>query len=71
MTTNQGTNKKKREKKVLECANKLFETGKYIIDFLKRGTFPYKGDVFKPKKEESKEKSEELKEELKEESEED
>ena len=49
----------------------MFETGKYIIDFLKRGTFSYKGDVFKPKKEESKEKSEELKEELKEESEED
>ena len=47
----------------------MFEARKDIIDLFKGGTFPYKGDVFKTKKEQSKEKSE-VKEELKEESEE-
>ena len=47
----------------------MFEARKDIIDLFKGGTFPYKGDVFKTKREQSKEKSE-VKEELKEESEE-
>ena len=49
-------NKKIEEKnKVLESAVKLFRVRKDIIDFFKKGVFPFKGNVFKTKEEESEE----------------
>ena len=53
--------KKAKEKNdVLESARKMLDARKNIIDSFEKGTFPYKGDVFK-KKEESKDESEENK----------
>ena len=50
-------NKKIEEKnKVLEPAVKLFRVRKDIIDFFKKGIFPFKGNVLKAKEEESEEK---------------
>ena len=50
-------NKKKnrREKKVLESAVKLFYVWEDIIGIFQKETFPYKGNVFKTKEEESEE----------------
>ena len=49
-------NKKIEEKnKVLESAVKLFRVRQDIIDFFKKGVFPFKGNVFKTKEEESEE----------------
>ena len=47
--------KKKKEKKeetnrVLESARKLFDGRDDIIDLFEKGTFPYKGNVFKIEK---------------------
>ena len=51
--------KKAREKnRVLESVRKLSDARKIIISFFEKGTFPYKGNVFKTKKEESEEESE-------------
>ena len=49
--------KKKKEEKsrVLESARKLFDARDDIIDLFEKGTFPYKGNVFKTKEEESEE----------------
>ena len=48
--------KVKEKKRVLESAKKLLNVRKNIIDFFEKGTFPYKGNVFKIKeKEESEE----------------
>ena len=54
-------NKKKIEEKnkVLESAVKSFRVRENIMDFFKKGIFPFKGNVFKTKEEEIKEKSEE------------
>ena len=51
--------KKAREKnRVLESVRKLSDARKVIISFFEKGTFPYKGNVFKTKKEESEKESE-------------
>ena len=43
--------KKAKEKNdVLESARKMLDARKNIIDSFEKGTFPYKGDVFKKKK---------------------
>ena len=55
--------KKKKRKKVLESAAELFRAREDIIGFFEKGSFPFKGNVFKTKGE----KSEEIKEETKEE----
>ena len=61
--------KKEEKKNVLESANKLFDVRKNIVNLFESRTFPYKGNVFKIKEEESKEESkEDLEEESKEES---
>ena len=53
--------KKVEEKnRVLESVRKLSDA-RDIIDLFKKGTFPYKGNAFKTKKEESEEESEENK----------
>ena len=46
--------KKKIEEKnrVLKSAKKLFDARDDIIDLFEKGTFPYKGNVFKTKEEE-------------------
>ena len=44
---------------VLESARKLLDARKDIIGFFEKGTFPYKGNVFKTKEEKSEEESEE------------
>ena len=47
--------KKIEEKnRVLEFARKLSDARDDLIGFFEKGTFPYKGNVFKTKKEESK-----------------
>ena len=47
--------KKIEEKnRVLEFARKLSDARDDLIGFFENGTFPYKGNVFKTKKEESK-----------------
>ena len=53
----QEVQKKIEEKnRVLKSATKLFDARDDIIDLLEKGTFPYKGNVFKTKeKEESEE----------------
>ena len=54
--------KKAKEKNdVLESAKKLLDARKDIIVFFEKGTFPYKGNVFKTKEKESKEESEKKK----------
>ena len=53
--------KAKEKNNVLEFARKLLDARKDIIGFFEKGTFPYKGNVFKTKKEESEEESEEKK----------
>ena len=54
-----GPKKKTNEKNiVLESAWKLFDVRKDIIGFFEKGTFPYKSNVFKTKKEESEESEE-------------
>ena len=56
--------KVEEKKRVLEPARKLSVARDEIINLFKKGTFPYRGNVFKTKeKEESEEKSEELDEE--------
>ena len=48
------SSKKVEEKnKVLESAKKLFDARKYILVLFEIGIFPYKGNVFKTKEEES------------------
>ena len=55
MTMVQEFQKKIEEKsRVLESARKLFDARDDIIDLFEKGTFPYKGNVFKTKEEESK-----------------
>ena len=45
--------KKIEEKnRVLKSAKKLFDARDDIIDLFEKGTFPYKGNVFKTKEEE-------------------
>ena len=44
--------KKRREKKVLESAIKLFNARRDIIDFFGKRIFSFKGNVFKTKGEE-------------------
>ena len=53
--------KAKEKNNVLEFARKLLDARKGIIGFFEKGTFPYKGSVFKTKEEESEEESEEKK----------
>ena len=55
--------KKKIEKKnrVLKSARKLSGARDNIINLFEKGTFPYKGNVFRTKEEESEEESEENK----------
>ena len=51
----QEVQKKIEEKnRVLKSAKKLSDTRDDIIDLFEKGTFPYKGNVFKTKEEESK-----------------
>ena len=51
------------KERVLESARKLLDVKKDIIDLFEKGTFPYKGNVFKTKeKEDLEEESEELEE---------
>ena len=50
--------KRKRQKKVLKSAEKLLDTRYDIIGFFEKGTFPYKGNVFKTKEEEEEESEE-------------
>ena len=47
--------KVKEKNNVLKSARKLLDVRKDIIDFFEKGIFPYKGNVFKTKEEESKE----------------
>ena len=48
--------KKAKERNIaLESATKLLDARKDIIVFFEKGTFPYKGNVFKTKEEESEE----------------
>ena len=57
------TKKVEEKERVLESARKLLDVRKHIIDLFEKGTFPYKGNVFKTKeKEELEEESEELEE---------
>ena len=51
--------KGKEKNNVLKSARKLLDVRKDIIDFFEKGIFPYKGNVFKTKEEESEEESEE------------
>ena len=44
--------KAKEKNNVLESARKLLDARKDIIGFFEKGTFPYKGNVFKTKEEE-------------------
>ena len=56
MTMVQEFQKKIEEKnRVLESAGKLFDARDDIIDLFGKRTFPYKGNVFKTKEEESEE----------------
>ena len=58
------TPKKVKEKNnVFKSARKLLDARKDIINFFEKGIFPYKGNVFKTKEEESEESKEESKEE--------
>ena len=57
--------KAKEKNNVLESARKLLDARKDIIGFFEKGTFPYKGNVFKTKEEELEEESEEESEEKK------
>ena len=50
--------KAKEKNNVLESARKLLDARKDIIGFFEKGTFPYKGNVFKTKEEKSQEESE-------------
>ena len=50
--------KQKRKTKFQNLQKKLFHAREDISGLLKRGTFPYKGDIFKRKKEKTEEKSE-------------
>ena len=53
---NPKSSKKIKEKNdVLKFARKLSDARDYIIDLFEKGTFPYKGNVFKTKEEESEE----------------
>ena len=45
------TEKIEEKKRVLESARKLQDARKDIIDFFEKGIFPYRGNVFKTKKE--------------------
>ena len=53
-------NPKKAKKRniALESATKLLDARKDILVFFEKGTFPYKGNVFKTKEEKSEEESE-------------
>ena len=51
---------KRREKKVLESAVKLFDARRDIIGFFQKGIFFFKGNVFKTKEEKSEETKEEF-----------
>ena len=53
MTIIHGPKKMNEKNRVLESARKLLDARKDIIDFFEKETFPYKGNVFKTKKEES------------------
>ena len=44
------TKKVEEKERVLESARKLLDVRKHIIDLFEKGTFPYKGNVFKTKK---------------------
>ena len=57
--------KGKEKNNVLESARKLLDARKDIIGFFEKGTFPYKGNVFKTKEEKSQEESEDESEENK------
>ena len=58
MTMVQEFQKKKKEKsRVLESARKLFDARDDIIDLFEKGTFPYKGNVFKTKKKKNQKKN--------------
>ena len=50
--------KAKEKNNVLESARKLLDEGRDIAVFFEKGTFPYKGNVFKTKEEKSEEESE-------------
>ena len=53
---NPKSSKKVKEKnRVLESARKLSDARDGLIDFFEKGRFPFKGNVFKTKEEESKE----------------
>ena len=54
--------KKEEKKKVLESAIKLFHVRENIVNYCKKGIFPFKGNVFKTKEEKSAEIKEETKE---------
>ena len=42
--------KKKDDKnKVLKCAVELFHVRENVVDYFKKGIFPFKGNVFKTK----------------------
>ena len=56
------TKKVEEKERVLESARKLLDVRKHIIDPFEKGTFPYKGNVFKTKEKEEEEESEELEE---------
>ena len=49
--------KAKEKNNVLESARKLLDARKDIIGFFEKGTFLYKGNVFKTKEEKSEEES--------------
>ena len=49
--------KAKEKSNVLESARKLLDSRKDIIGFFEKGTFLYKGNVFKTKEEKSEEES--------------
>ena len=46
------TKKVEEKERVLESARKLLDVRKHIIDPFEKGTFPYKGNVFKTKEKE-------------------
>ena len=50
--------KAKEKNNVLESARKLLDARKDIIGFFEKGTFPYKGNVFRTKEKKSEEESE-------------
>ena len=50
--------KAKEKNNVLKSARKLLDARKDIIRFFEKGTFPYKGNIFKTKEEKSEEESE-------------